>query len=248
MNARQIRLGALDDLTNEEVVAYVQGRHEGWEAALDVLVGRLKSLTYHVGQRAPGDSMSVEDGAQEAWMVILARVDSFDPERGISFVGYCRRKAINTVRDSAARYQWGPSVRPTTLKAYTRAVTNTSSLSEAQAYAEERGMASDTFVAIHNAITGLVWTDDDTTVADDYTGTESSRDPVESMMSREWHLDPDVSVWEAAESLSDKQYEAIVLWSQGLSTVEIGERLGISQRAAHYRVEDALCHMRSFYA
>ena len=51
---------------------------------------------------------------------------------------------------------------------------------------------------------------------------------------------------EACQVLTRKQGEALGYWLQGYTQREIGDVLGISQAAVHYRIEGALARLREF--
>ena len=51
----------------------------------------------------------------------------------------------------------------------------------------------------------------------------------------------------ALEKLTAKQQEAVDLWMKGYTQAEIGEELGISQRAAAYRIEAGLRNLRRYF-
>lgn len=207
----------------------------------------LEGVVRYAARQAAGSMLDFDDAAQVAWVAILESWDDYDPSRA-SRKTYAQRAAVGAVRDAANAYSSSLTVRKTVMKQYRKAVTECGSAGLAYERASEFGMTPETFYAAHVALTGTRSFDADNSVEDAYSGDSEEGLALEEQVQIEWYLDPDVSVWEAAESLSDKQHEAIVLWSQGLSTVEIGERLGITKQSASERVTGALSVLRNFYA
>lgn len=208
---------------------------------------QLEGVVRYAARQAAGSLLEFEDAQQVAWLAILEVLDDYDPSRA-SLETYAQRVAVGAVRDAANGFSSALSTRPTTMKVYRRIVREHGSAAAGYERCGDYGMTRQTFYDAHVAYTGGRSLDESLTRTDDYTGSEEEAAPVEASLPFEWDNSPDFSVWEAIETLSEKQQEAMLLYARGLSTVEIGRRLGISQQKAHQRIERGLDNLRGIYS
>jgi RNA polymerase sigma factor (sigma-70 family) len=207
----------------------------------------LEGVVRYAARQAGGSMLEFEDASQIAWLAILDALDNYDPSKA-SLKTYAQRVAVGAVRDAANGFSSSMSVPDRTVKRYRLAVRTYGSPDAAYEHCGEFDMSPETFYDAHVALTGSRSFDAPTVSANDYTGHEEESPSLEGLLPFEWDNSPDVSVWEAIDTLSDKQQEAVRMYAQGMSTVDIGKRLGISQQAASLRVESAVDNLRNFYS
>lgn len=204
-------------------------------------------MLHKAANRAPGSAIPLEDAVQEARLAFVQYLDSFEHGCGVSLGAYLRRCAIGSVINSAGKYQSGFRMPHASLTIYWRSIEETDTLAEAEQYAESKGLSRHTFVDIHNALRGVVTMDNDRS-RDDYSGEFVEADTVEAQVVADWQDDEKARVWEAVDDLSEKQHEALMLSLDGLNTVQMGKALGISQAAAHRRLQTAKERLRDALA
>lgn len=208
---------------------------------------QLEGVVRYAARQAAGSMLEFEDAQQVAWLAILEALDDYDPSRA-SLETYAQRVAVGAVRNAANGFSSAMSVPKSTMNRYRTAVRAYGSAEAAYEHADEFKMTQRAFYDAHVAYTGGRSLDESLTRTDDYTGSEEEAAPVEAALPFEWDNTPDFSVWEAIETLSEKQQEAMLLYARGLSSVEIGARLGISKQSAHERVHTGLESLRGIYS
>ena len=206
----------------------------------------LEGVVRYAARQAGGSMLEFEDASQVAWLAILEALDDFDPSRA-SLETYAQRVAVGAVRNAANGFSSALTVPKTVMNRYRTAVKEYGSPEAAYEHCGEFDMSPETFYDAHVALTGGRSFDAPTVSANDYTGHEEESPSLEAALPFEWDNSPDVSVWEVVDTLSDKQKEAVKLYARGMSTVDIGKRLGIGQRVAHRRVSRALDNLKDFY-
>jgi DNA-directed RNA polymerase specialized sigma subunit len=241
---RALRTGTAGLDTKDDKALYVAARHEAWEAVLEALVVDCDKEFRHAAYNAP-ENVDYREAYLIAKSLIIDAVDGFDPSRA-SFGTYLQHSLRAALKAESVQRSPGFHIPKRTLFRFWKLRESCDSYLEMQERCQEFDIAPDTLRALWAALYGQRSVDAGGTVRSEYDDGEGPE--VEGLLRQEWVEGPDISVWEAADSLSDKQSEALMLWSQGLSTVEIGHRLGVDQSTAWRRVEGALASLRGFYA
>lgn len=227
----------------------VHRAQRGDRDALTELLHKYEGLLWSAAANVPSGAVSVQEAFQDAALAFCQHVHSFDADAGSSFSAYISRCVKGEVINEVHKYTSGFKVPHAYASTYWSAMRETESLEEAEQQCVSKGMSRWAFVSIHNALTGMYFIDSESEARgeDDYSGEDIYSAPFEALLPFEWDNSPDLSVWEAVETLSEKQQEAVLLFARGLSSVEIGRRLGISQAAAHQRVTNGLQNLRDLY-
>lgn len=207
----------------------------------------LESVVHYAARQAAGSMLEYDDARQVAWLAIVESYDAFDASKA-SLRTYAQRIAVGAVLDAANGLSSSMAVPSRTVKRYRQAIRVYGSAAAAFDYCTEFDMTPQTFYHTHVALTGCRSFDAPLAVENDYTGDIEEVASLEAFTPTEWLNMPDVSVWDVIDTLSDKQREAVELYAVGMTTVDIGKRLGISQQNAHKHIVNALNNLRDFYA
>ena len=241
---RALRTGTSGLDTKDDKALYVASRHEAWEAVLEALVVDCDKEFRHAAYNAP-ENVDSREAYMIAKSLILDAVDGFDPSRA-SFGTYLQHSLRAALKAESVQRSPGFHIPKRTLFRFWKLRESCDSYLEMQERCQEFDIAPDTLRALWAALYGQRSVDAGGKVRSEYEDGDGPE--VEGLLRQEWDNGPCVSVWEAVEILSDKQYEALMLWSKGLSTVEIGDRLGITKQSASERVTGAVSVLRNFYA
>lgn len=245
---RALRLGTSGLDTLDEMVLYVQARAGGWEAVLEAILEQMKRRVISAAYKMERAHTSQDDLQQDARTALVEAIDRYDPSAGVPFAGFVYQRMTGAVVTGAGEQTPGFRIPRRQLSTYQSAVTRFGDdFDMVVAYCEARSVSRTTVLAIHNALNGQESLNEDRSTDDAYEGTTEEGASLEADLPFSWDNGPDISVWEALETLSDKQKEALLLYARGVNTVKMGEALGISQAAAHGRAKTGLKNLREFY-
>lgn len=245
---RALRLGASELSSASDLAVYVQQRNEHWQIALDALVNRLNGRVIAAARRIEREYIERSDMHQEARIGLLNAVDAFDSSRNVTFEAFAYSYMVGSVLNAASSHLPGFSYPRASLTTYWSAIKHgAGDMEEAAVYAEKRGMRRQTFAAMYNALNNQSSMNDDAPGREEYSGEEFERDAVPAEYAVSDVPDLEITVWEAMEQLTDRQQQCLTLWARGMSTVAIGQQLGIAQRVAHRHVDNALDKLQQFY-
>lgn len=245
---RALRLGTSGLDTMEQKVIYVQNRQDGWQVVLEDIALSMEARANSAARRTSRDHLDPRDMKQAAMEAMLKHIDEYDDSYSVPFGGFVYQRMTGAAYDEQARQTPGFSYPASRISVYWSAIAKHGDDWESVvAYCQKRGISESAAVQFHDTLNGQMSFDADSASEDAYDGEMSEGAPVEAFLPFEWDNSPDVSVWEVIDTLSDKQKEAVRLYANGCNTVEMGRRLGISQTAAHGRLQSAIKNLRDFY-
>jgi RNA polymerase primary sigma factor len=134
----------------------IQKAQAGDQEALSEVLKSQERVVRHVANRMGRVSTSYEDLVQAGNIGVIIALQSFDLAAGYKLSTYARPFIFEEVSKAVAESRQGFAVPNGTAKRYWRCVNASQTYEEALALAVAEGMDSDSFLAAHHALTGVV--------------------------------------------------------------------------------------------